>query len=147
MKIGASMDGFTRAVTDRLRGVKRQLPETPTLRVNANLDTGKVVFELQQATGGLILPLELAERLSKSFDKAGMAVLARARLRVLTVPPGVDHLPMKVDVTQQRKVQLEFKEHTSAIEMEASEAIQVAEVIRRAVRFITKLERKGRTMP
>lgn len=150
MSTPEKLESFQRAVTARLVGLKKQLPGVPTLRVTANLDTGKVTFELPGATSGLKMPRDLAEQLAKSFDKAGVSILNHKGKGVVVpqIAAGVDHLPMQVDVDKQRNVQVAFKERTAGIECEFWEAIQIAEVIRRAVKFIDKLERnRGRTLP
>jgi hypothetical protein len=144
MSTSERMESFERGVIARLSGIKKILPNAPLIHVNAHLDTGKVSFELPQATSGIRIEHDLAARLADSLDKAGMALIEKFPLPS-PMPLGLDHLPVKVDVARDRRIQLEFQQRTAGVEMEAWQAIQLGEVIRRAARLVIKLERKQRT--
>lgn len=148
MSTSERMEQFERRVVDGLMGVKKTLilPHTPLIHVNAHLDTGKVSMVLPQKTGGIRIEYDLAQRLAASLDKAGMALIEKWP-PPSPIPLGLDHLPVKVDVARDRRVQLEFQAPTTGVEVEAWQAITLAEVVRRAARFVTKLEKKRRTRP
>jgi hypothetical protein len=136
------MESFERAVIDGLSGVKKILPNLPFIQVKANLDSGKVTVEVPAPTSGVRIPADVTRRLAETLDQAGMTLIQKWPPPA-PMPLGLNHLPVNVDVMSNGLVQIEFRQRAAGFEMEAWQAIQLSEVLRRSVRAVAKINRRA----